>query len=247
MEAEAGGHTSTWRKLLLLLNCILLTVGNCGGPLIMRLYFIKGGKRIWLSSFLQTAGFPLILIPLTVAYACRRRSASSTKLVFMNRRVFLASIIIGLVTGGCNYFYSYGLAQLPVSTATLIVSTQLVFNAAFSFLLVKQRFTAHSVNAVVLLTVGAVVLGINSSGDRPVGVTGKEYALGFAMAVGAAALGGFMLPLVELTYAKARQAVTYTLVLEIQMMMCVFAAAFCSVGMLINGDFQVCKHTHVFV
>ncbi|KAK4402425.1 Purine permease 3 [Sesamum angolense] len=80
--------------------------------------------------------------------------------------------------------------------------------------------------------------GINSRGDRPAGVTGKEYALGFALALGAAALGGLMLPLVELTYAKAKQAVTYTLVLEIQMMMCVFAAAFCSVGMLINGDFQ---------
>ncbi|KAL0335751.1 UNVERIFIED_CONTAM: Purine permease 3 [Sesamum calycinum] len=240
MEAEAGGRSSTWRKLLLLLNCFLLIVGNCGGPLIMRLYFIKGGKRIWLSSLLQTAGFPLILIPLTIAYACRRRrrSTTSTKLIFMNRRVFLASIIIGVIAGGANYFYSYGLAQLPVSTSSLIVATQLAFTAAFAFLLVKQRFTAYSVNAVVLLTVGAVVLGINSSGDRPAGVTGKEYALGFALTVAGAALGGFMLPLVELTYAKAKQAVTYTLVLEIQMMMCFFATAFCSVGMLINNDFQ---------
>ncbi|KAL0421779.1 UNVERIFIED_CONTAM: Purine permease 3 [Sesamum latifolium] len=237
MEAEAGGRSSTWRKLLLLLNCLLLIVGNCGGPLILRLYFIKGGKRIWLSSLLQTAGFPVILIPLTIAYACRRRSAS-TRLVFMNRRVFLASVIIGVIAGGANYFYSYGLAQLPVSTSSLIVATQLAFTAAFAFLLVRQRFTAYSVNAVVLLTVGAAVLGINSSGDRPAGVTGKEYALGFALTVAGAALGGFMLPLVELTYAKAKQAVTYTLVLEIQMMMCVFATAFCSVGMLINNDFQ---------
>ncbi|KAL0385096.1 UNVERIFIED_CONTAM: Purine permease 3 [Sesamum radiatum] len=238
MVAEAGGRSPTWRKLLLLLNCLLLIVGNCGGPLILRLYFIKGGKRIWLSSLLQTAGFPVILIPLTIAYACRRRRSASTRLVFMNRRVFLASVIIGVIAGGANYFYSYGLAQLPVSTSSLIVATQLAFTAAFAFLLVRQRFTAYSVNAVVLLTVGAAVLGINSSGDRPEGVTGKEYALGFALTVAGAALGGFMLPLVELTYAKAKQAVTYTLVLEIQMMMCVFATAFCSVGMLINNDFQ---------
>ncbi|KAL2515296.1 Uncharacterized protein Fot_29267 [Forsythia ovata] len=68
MESESS---TTWRKTFLVLNCILLTLDNCGGPLNIRLYFIKGGKRIWLSSCIQTVGFPITLIPLFNLYlAC---------------------------------------------------------------------------------------------------------------------------------------------------------------------------------
>jgi hypothetical protein len=65
MELEAQGNTAM-KKVLLILNCILLSIGNCSGPLIMRLYFIHGGKRVWLSSWLKTGGWPIVLLPLTV-------------------------------------------------------------------------------------------------------------------------------------------------------------------------------------
>ncbi|URE06176.1 Triose-phosphate Transporter family [Musa troglodytarum] len=55
---------------------------------------------------------------------------------------------------------------------------------------------------------------------------------------GAAAVYGLFLPLVELTYTKAKQAITDTLVMEMQMVMGFFATAFCTVGMLVNKDFQ---------
>lgn len=112
--------------------------------------------------------------------------------------------------------------------------------AAFAFLLVKQKFTSFSINAIVLLTLGAGVLALHSSSDRPEGESKKEYILGFVLTLAAAALYGFILPLVELTYQKARQAIDYMLVMEIQMVMCLFATLFCTVGMFINNDFQVC-------
>jgi hypothetical protein len=59
------------------------------------------------------------------------------------------------------------------------------------------------------------------------------------MTLVAAALYGLILPLVELTYKKSRQEINYTLVMEIQMVMCLLATVFCTVGMLINKDFQV--------
>ncbi|KAI3913331.1 hypothetical protein MKW92_005625, partial [Papaver armeniacum] len=37
-----------------------------GGPLLLRVYFLHGGSRKWLSSALQTAGFPILLLPLTI-------------------------------------------------------------------------------------------------------------------------------------------------------------------------------------
>ncbi|XP_022851126.1 purine permease 1-like [Olea europaea var. sylvestris] len=237
---------TTWKKTLLVLNCILLTVGNCGGPLIIRLYFIRGGKRIWLSSWIQTAGFPIILIPLFVSYMNRRRqrpincttSTATTELFLMKTRVLIASAIIGVITGLSNYFYGYGLVRLPVSTSSLLVATQLAFTAGFAFLLVKQKFTAFSTNAIVLLTIGAAVLALHTSSDRPEGESKKEYVLGFVFTLAGAALAGFIMPSLELTYLKAKQAVTYRLVLEIQLVMCFFATVFSTVGMIINKDFQ---------
>jgi hypothetical protein len=43
--------------------------------------------------------------------------------------------------------------------------SQLGFIAVFAFILVKQKFTAFSVNTVILLTVGAGVLAMHTRGD----------------------------------------------------------------------------------
>lgn len=90
-----------------------------------------------------------------------------------------------------------------------------------------------------MLTVGAVVLGLHTGSDRPEGESSKDYLLGFFLTLSAAALYGFVLPLVEVTYRRAKESLSYALVLEIQLVMCFFATVFCSVGMIINKDFQV--------
>ncbi|PSS31606.1 Purine permease [Actinidia chinensis var. chinensis] len=228
------------KRALLLLNAALLTVGNCGGPLIMRLYFLHGGNRVWLSSWLETGGWPINLVPLLFIYL-RRRAAQgpAARPILMKPQIFLAAAVIGLLTGFDDYFYAYGVARLPVSTSALIIASQLGFTALFAYLLVRQKFTSYSINAVFLLTVGAAVLALHSSGDRPKGESNREYYLGFFMTVAAAVLYGFVLPLVELTYKKAKQEITYTLVLEIQLVMCFFATVVCTIGMVINNDFKV--------
>ncbi|PKI47286.1 hypothetical protein CRG98_032319 [Punica granatum] len=128
--------------------------------------------------------------------------------------LFVASAVVGILTGLDDYLYAYGAARLPVSTSSLIIASQLAFTAGFAFLLVKQS-------------------------DRPEGESDRVYAVGFMMTVAAAAFYGFILPLVELCYQKGKQTITYSLVLEYQLVMCFFATAFCTVGMLINKDFQV--------
>lgn len=243
MENEAQGK-SRMKRLLLILNCILLSIGNCGGPLIMRLYFVHGGKRIWLSCWLETVGWPIMLIPISIAHYRRQRrqqtnGQAQTKFFLMKPSLFISSALIGLLSGVDNYIFANGVARLPVSTSALIIASQLAFTAGFAFLLVRQKFTAYSVNAIVLLTIGGAVLALNTSGDRPQGESNKEYIKGFLMMVGTSALYGFILPLVELTYKKAKQTITYSLVLEFQMVMCLFATIFCTAGMLINKDFQV--------
>nr|XP_043636315.1 purine permease 1-like [Erigeron canadensis] len=233
--------TPTAKKALLILSCILLSIGNCGGPLVTRLYFIHGGNRVWLSSFLETAGWPVFIIVLIILYFHRRTTTKNkpTKLIYMRPRLFFAVAFIGLLTGLDDYLYAYGVARLPISTSALLLTPHLAFLAFFAYLLVKQKFTPYSINAVVLLTVGAGVLALHTSSDRPKGESKKEYLLGFVMTLLAALLYGFVLPLVELTYNKANQEITYTLVVEIQIIMCLFATIFCMVGMIFNNDFKV--------
>ncbi|PKU70460.1 Purine permease 3 [Dendrobium catenatum] len=190
------------KLLLTVLNCLLLSVGNCSGPIFLRIYYLHGGRRIWLTSFLETAGFPLLLIPLSISYLHRRRSNPSTPLLHLTPRLLLASSVLGVITGLDDFLYSYGLNFLPVSTSSVLIASQLAFTAIFAFLIVRQKFTPFSVNAVALLTIGAVILALHTSGDRPAGVTAAGYWKGFVLTIGAAALYGLFLPLVELTYDK---------------------------------------------
>ncbi|KFK31021.1 hypothetical protein AALP_AA6G057800 [Arabis alpina] len=226
------------KTVLVIINCIILAIGNCGGPLMTRLYYNNGGKRIWFSSFLQTAGCPIILLPLLFSFFLRRKE-EKTPYLLIKRPLFLASIVIGLLTGFDNYLYAYGLAYLPVSTSSLILSSQLAFTALFAFFLVKHKFTPFTINAIVLITIGSGILALHTDGDKLAEETHKEYVIGFLMTLAASVLYAFVLPLVELTYKKARQEISYTLVLEMQIVLCSVATCFCLVGMLADGDFKV--------
>ncbi|XP_038992415.1 purine permease 3-like isoform X1 [Hibiscus syriacus] len=227
------------KRMLLVLNCTMLGLGNVGGPLISRLYFLKGGKGVWISSCLETAGWPFMTLPLTISYLYRRRKdGPGTKVVFMKPPLFVASVVLGLLTGIDDFLYAYGVARLPISTSALIISTQLAFTAAFAFLLVKPKFTPFTINSIFLLTLGAVVLALHTSSDRPANESKLRYFMGFFMTLGASALYGFVLPAIELTYKKANQTVTYSLVMEMQMVMSFSATVFCCIGMIFHGDFK---------
>ncbi|KAI9088126.1 hypothetical protein K1719_030103 [Acacia pycnantha] len=222
------------KRVLLIINCLLLCLGNTGGPLITRLYFIHGGHRVWFYTCLHTCGFPILLLPLIISYIRTRKPFFS-----IDSRLFTSSAVIGVLMGVDDYFYAYGLARLPASTSSLILATQLGLTAAFAFLLVRQKFTPFSINAIVLLTVGAGVLALHSSGDRPKGVSTKQYVMGFVMTLVSAALYSFLTPMLELLYGKSKQPLTYSLVIQVQIVMSFTATVFCTIGMLINNDFEV--------
>ncbi|KAF6150516.1 hypothetical protein GIB67_030317 [Kingdonia uniflora] len=242
LKRENKGKKLILKRSVLLINCILLAIGTCGGPLLLRLYFVHGGKCIWLSSLLQTAAFPVMIVPLLVFYYLRRKNSpqgTKAKPFIITWRLFVGNMVFGIFLGVGNYLYSSGSAILPVSTSSLLFSTQLAFIAGFSFLMVKQKFTSYSINAVVLLIVASLILGIHSSGDRPDGVSNKEYYIGFIKILASALLGGIFLPANELLYKKAKQVMTYSLVIEMQVVISIFASAFSTMGMLVSKNFQV--------
>ncbi|XP_058097264.1 purine permease 1-like [Magnolia sinica] len=237
---EIEKRTVKW--WLIALNCILTGVGTICGPMLLRLYYLYGGSRKWLTSSLQTAGFPVLLIPLSIVYM--RERARGMKFL-LEPRLFIACVVIGLLMGLDNFMYSMGSSFLPVSTSSLLFATQLAFTAFFAFIIVKQKFTAYTINAVVLMTLGSVLLGLRNSGDRPENVTNGEYLLGFIMTLGASALLGFAYPCIELSYVKARKAITYPVVMQFQFCTTMSATIFCAIGMIINKDFQ--GRNHLFI
>ncbi|KAK9758299.1 hypothetical protein RND81_01G221500 [Saponaria officinalis] len=235
---ESTEASRNMKKFLLILNCITLAVGISCGPLVMRLYYLHGGKSIWLSSWLETGGWPIMIVPLVVAYIRRRAVDRTSKVFFISPMTALYAALIGLVAGAGDYCYAYGVKHIPVSTSSLILATQLAFTALFAFLLVKQKFTAYSVNAVALLTFGAIVLALHVSNDKPKGESSMQYYLGFFFTLASSALFAAMLPLIELAYKKAKQNINYSLVMEFQMVLSLSATAMCTVGMLASGDYK---------
>ncbi|KAF9604124.1 hypothetical protein IFM89_002799 [Coptis chinensis] len=226
--------------LLLSVYCTLTALGNIGGPMFQRLYYLHGGNSKWLSSWLQSAGFLFLLPPLSLFYF-RSLFYQKTSMVFFDMiesKLLVCAAALGIMIGLDNYMYSAGLSSLPVSTSALLFSTQLSFTALFAFVIVKQKFTFYSINAVVAMTLGAIVLALHTSGDRPPGVSQGKYLVGFFLTLGGAALLGLILPLLELTYSKSENPMTYVTLLQFQFVVNFFATIVCTVGMLINKDFE---------
>ncbi|XP_072979161.1 purine permease 1-like [Typha angustifolia] len=215
-------------KLFLLLNATLMLFG-AAAPLLLRLYFLHGGRRLWLSSFLQVCGWPLLLLPLPFSKSKHHLSLP----------LFISFFLIGLFTAISCYLYAFSTSYLPLSTSSLLASTQLAFTALFAFLVVKQRFTPYSFNAIVLLTLGPLVLSLCSTSDKLVGEAASKYYVAFFMCIAATAIVGLALPLMELAMRWSQTKITYGVVLEMQIVMGVAGTVFCLVGMVINGDFKV--------
>ncbi|KAI3873108.1 hypothetical protein MKX03_031484 [Papaver bracteatum] len=237
-EGDSSPKVMKWG--LLLLSCTLSLSGMTGGPILLRLYFLHGGNGKWLSSWLQTAGFPILLIPLTILYSLRDRSLPDVDF-FASRKLLFYAAVIGIFQGISNFMYCYGLSFLPVSTSSLLVTTQLVFTSFFSFIWVKHKFTPYSINAIIVIIMGSILLGIRRAGDRPAGVTNSQYLLGFLISIAAAAILGLILVSTQVAYTKANQAMTYTIVLQFQLCLAFFATLSCTIGSLVSKDFLTLK------
>ncbi|KAK9156882.1 hypothetical protein Scep_003456 [Stephania cephalantha] len=223
---------------VLLISAVLGGIGSIMGPILLRLYYIHGGNRKWIPGWLQSSGFPILLIPISINYLCHRRNPSSScEKFFISPKVLLGASVLGLLYGLDNFMYTYGLSYLPVSTSSIVYSIYLVFIAFFSFFIVGQRLTPYSVNAVVLMTLGSVLLGIRQNGDKPPGVSAGQYLLGFLLTLGAAALLGLMIPCTEVSFTKFAKNITYNGVLQFQFWISLFSTIFCTVGMIVNKDF----------
>ncbi|XP_077229013.1 putative purine permease 4 [Tasmannia lanceolata] len=223
--------------ILLIINYAVLFIGSISSSLLSRFYFIHGGSSRWLSTWVQSSGFPLLLLTI---YFSRflLKTPHQTPFSRFSKKLFLQSIFVGLMMGVNNFLFSWGISYLSVSTASLLLSCQLAFNLILSVILVKQKLHFTNVNCVVLLTLSSVLLALGSSHDRPVGVTKTQFFLGFLSILGAASLFALTLPIMEMIYKKVS---TYGMVMEMQVVMEITATIFSTVGMIADGAFKEMK------
>ncbi|KAG0484730.1 hypothetical protein HPP92_008809 [Vanilla planifolia] len=219
----------TWKYwFLLTANSVALLVGSISSTLLSRFYFVHGGSNRWVTTLVQSAGFPVLLLILVFSTPVNVRRPFST---FPLQRL-LASLAMGLFIGANNLLFSYGVSYLPVSTSSLLLSTQLGFTLLISSVLLRHPLHFTSLNSVILLTLSSVLLAVNSSSDRPGGITRTQFALGFAATLGAAVMFGLYLPVMEMVY---KGVTGFRAVMEMQVVMEASATLFAVIGMAAAG------------
>ena len=125
---------------------------------------------------MQSARCPIFFIPL-VFYQEKQVS----KITCLTPRLVLIYVALRLIVVGDNLLYSHGISYMPLSTYSLLCSSQLAFNVVFAFILTRQKITPYIPNSLVLLTLSAILLGFNSDSDRPKGANTTKYIVGFIM------------------------------------------------------------------
>ena len=207
-EEEEGTRTRTrtyfGRKwgywALMLASSVALVVGLSSASLLGRYYFVHGGSRRWLYTWIESAGWPAAL-PLLAACHWKQGTRPTTTLL-LTSSMAATYAGLGLLTVVDNLLYSLGMSYLPVSTNSLLCSTQLAFNAVFAFALAGHRLSPAAINAVVVISTATVILAVTSASDRPVGTSHAQYLLGFVVTIGASAIFALLLTLIELTFRK---------------------------------------------
>ncbi|XP_020404851.1 probable purine permease 11, partial [Zea mays] len=228
-----SSKAKNWKRwLVVAADAILLIVGQTSATLLGRYYYSQGGNSKWLSTFVQTAGFPLLFFGLFFF-----PSKSSGSPVGKTAMIYA---VLGLIITADNMMYSHGLMFLPVSTFSLICASQLAFNVFFSYVLNSQKLTGLIMNSVVLLTLAALLLGANHETHGPItgGVSGGKYLLGFLLTVGASGTYSLILSLMQLTFENVIKKQTFSAVLNMQIYTALVATFASLVGLFASGEWM---------
>ncbi|GKD44002.1 probable purine permease 10 [Tanacetum coccineum] len=241
-EATVVHNRNWWLRMAAYALCVLF--GQTSATLLIRLYYNKGGKSVWLTSLVETVGFP-ILVPFYLYF----RPLTRQQLTENNNRtsnppsLFILSAIyisLGVLQSLSSILYSVGLFYLPLSTFSLISTTQLAFNAFFSYFLNAQKLTHLIINSLVLLTISAVLLVLQGGAEETqVGMSRKKsLKVGFLCTIAASALYSLGLSLTQLAFKKVIKHETFSMVLNMIIYQSLVASIVTIMALFISGEWN---------
>ncbi|WJX31484.1 hypothetical protein P8452_19907 [Trifolium repens] len=226
----------------------LVLVGQSSATLLGRLYFEKGGKSKWMATVIQLAGFPILLpyyffISSTKKFTTNKNN--NINIIHPNQpSIFMLAFVyvsIGLILAFICYLYSIGLLYLPVSTFTLICSSQLGFNALFAFFLNSLKFTPYIINSLVLLTISSSLLVFQSESSNSTNVSKKNYVIGFICTLGASAGYGLVLSLTQLAFKKVLKNENFKAIMDMIIYQSLVATCATLIGLFASGEWNSIK------
>uniref|UniRef100_A0ACD5XYQ4 Uncharacterized protein n=1 Tax=Avena sativa TaxID=4498 RepID=A0ACD5XYQ4_AVESA len=197
MAAYHSKPVSFWSLLALSAGAMLTAFP--ASSLISRLYYNGGGQSKWILSWSAVAGWPIPALLLLPSYLLLDGASPTWP---PQPRLCLWYALLGFLSAVDNLMYAWAYAYLPASTASLVAASSLAFSAVFGRIIVKKnnRMGMATVNAIVVITAGMVIVALDSGSDRYPGITGKQYALGFVLDVAGSALHGLIFALSELVF-----------------------------------------------
>lgn len=248
-ESTMSNKKRYYRWLRVAIHSSLVLVCASAAVLLGRLYYEKGGKSKWMGTLVQLAGFP---IQLPVYFFLSPKNLTTNNSIHPKQpSVSMLSFIyvsIGLLVALDCYLYSVGLWYLPVSTYSLICSSQLAFNAFFSYFLNSLKFTPYIINSLVLLTISSTLLVFqneSSSDDDDdsdsTKISKKKYVIGFICTVGASAGYGLWLSITQLVFKKVIKRETFKVILDMILYPSLVATLVTLVGLFASGEWSGLK------
>lgn len=228
-------NQSQW-WILVLITIFFLISAQAVAVLLGRFYFDKGGNSKWISTLAQTAGFPILYLPLCLLPATSHSSSlcSLTSLV----SIYLS---LGLAIALDNWLYSSGLLFLSASTYSLLCASQLAFNALFSYFINSQKFTCWILISVVFLTVSAVLVSFDDDSNSPSRNSKWSYSIGCLCTILASLIYSLQLSLVQFSFEKILKTETFAMVLEMQIYTSLVASVVAVVGLFWSGEWNMLR------
>ncbi|XP_004516108.1 purine permease 21-like [Cicer arietinum] len=220
----------------------LILVGQSSATLLGRLYYEKGGKSKWMATLVQLVGFP-ILLPCYFFISSTKKNNNIT--IDPNKPSFFmltfVYVSIGILVALICYLFSFGLLYLPVSTFTLISSSQLAFNALFAYFLNSLKLTPCIINSLVLLTISSALLMFQNESSNSTNSSNKMYVIGFMCTLGASAGIGLILSLTQLAFKKVIKIQNFKVVMDMIIYQQLVATCIILVGFFASGEWNGIK------
>lgn len=224
---------------LVIIYTLFVLLGQSSATLLGRLYYSKGGNCILLESLQETIGFP-ILIPFALYFSPKYDLSNNRNLSNRPSALRLVTIYIslGLIQSAASVLYAVGLLNLPVSTFSLISTTQLAFNALFSFFLNAQKLTPLILNSLVLLTMSAALLVLSSDSTNPEKGSKRNQLIGFSCTLIASALYSLMLSITQLSFQKILKRENFNVVLNMIIYQSLVATFVLLLSLFVRGEWN---------
>ncbi|XP_024009817.1 probable purine permease 13 isoform X1 [Eutrema salsugineum] len=220
--------------LFVFISIFFLISAQAVAVLLGRFYYNEGGNSKWISTLVQTVGFPILYLPLCLLPASH---SSSSSCCF--KTLFWIYLSLGLAIGLDNLLYSYGLLLLSASAYSLICVTQLVFNAIFSCFINSQKISLLIGISVSLLTISAGMIALDDDSESPSGGSKWSYLIGVWLTLLASLIYSLQLSLMQYSFEEIIKKETFGMVIEMQIYTSLVASIVSVIGLFASGEWKM--------